>query len=74
MFLILIYHKNKKIKKYFLHKTRFVEKVFIAKIFQVSLVQWLACWTSNPKVPGSIPGGDGTKLVMFFFCHLEKLK
>jgi hypothetical protein len=34
---------------------------------QVPLAQWIARRTSNPEVPGSTPGWDGTLLLLVFF-------
>ena len=35
----------------------------------VPLAQWIARWTSNPKVLGSTPRWDDTKLFCFIFIH-----
>ena len=32
-------------------------------IYQVPVAQWIARWTSNPKVPGSNPGRDSQNVV-----------
>ena len=34
------------------------------EIITVPVAQWIARWTSNPKVPGSNPGRDAT---IFYF-------
>ena len=37
-----------------------LKKLKLQNVTSVPVAQWIARWTSNPKVPGSNPGWDDT--------------
>jgi hypothetical protein len=44
-----------------------LESLQVHPLMVVPVAQWIARWTSNPKVPGSSPGRDVKQL--FFKFH-----
>ena len=40
---------------------------------KVPVAQWIARWTSNPKVPGSNPGRDAKYFLTIFNFHLLRI-
>jgi hypothetical protein len=48
--------------------------LLLSLITYVPVAQWIARWTSNPKVVGSIPTRDAFQTLFFSFFSLQNLK